>query len=416
MLRKDPGLLRFFGLYTLQGMNHIKQEDIKPALVQEEPKDALSLSAATLTTNGKKEVKKEDVDVVKPLVRESDGRKSLWQGSSQYRHWMFSQEMLLKQRTHTNETAVTAIKRAYEAEETGSSNGIEFINAQEEYALVKLYVDKISALCDHFRWTEEVEATAMTYLKRFYLKNTVMDWHPKNVMLTALFLAAKTTNQPISLDAYTSAIPKTSPSDVLDLEFLVAQSLSFEFAVWPAFRAVWGIWLDLQSLPDTRPEAIKDILNAAREHVRTARLTDAEFLYPPSQIAAGAFWLASETLTEQWAKAKGLTASELEPIKEVARMIERENEPGGRINIELVRDVDRRLRLCKNPEKIPGTNAYKRKQAAAEAAANEKRAKKLAAEQQAGSMDVDVFGEKIFIGDVKQEAKPDLGFSSGDED
>lgn len=22
----------------------------------------------------------------------------------------------------------------------------------------------------------------MTYLKRFYLKNTVMDWHPKNVM------------------------------------------------------------------------------------------------------------------------------------------------------------------------------------------------------------------------------------------
>lgn len=98
-------------------MNHIKQEDIKPALVKEEPKDALSLSAATLTTNGKKEVKKEDVDVVKPLVRESDGRKSLWQGSSQYRHWMFSQEMLLKQRTHTNETAVTAIKRAYEAEE-----------------------------------------------------------------------------------------------------------------------------------------------------------------------------------------------------------------------------------------------------------------------------------------------------------
>lgn len=22
----------------------------------------------------------------------------------------------------------------------------------------------------------------MTYLKRFYLKNTVMDWHPRNVM------------------------------------------------------------------------------------------------------------------------------------------------------------------------------------------------------------------------------------------
>lgn len=33
-----------------------------------------------------------------------------------------------------------------------------------------------------FRFPEEVEATAVSYLKRFYLKNTVMDWHPKNVM------------------------------------------------------------------------------------------------------------------------------------------------------------------------------------------------------------------------------------------
>jgi cyclin H len=64
--------------------------------------------------------------------------------------------------------------------------------------------------------------------------------------LTTLFLAAKTTNNAISLDAYTSHIPQTSPSDVLDLEFLVAQSLSFEFAVWHAHTALWGIWLDYQ--------------------------------------------------------------------------------------------------------------------------------------------------------------------------
>jgi cyclin H len=27
-----------------------------------------------------------------------------------------------------------------------------------------------------------VESTAMTYLKRFYLRNSVMDWHPKAIM------------------------------------------------------------------------------------------------------------------------------------------------------------------------------------------------------------------------------------------
>jgi len=48
--------------------------------------------------------------------------------------------------------------------------------------LVKLYLTKIPQLCAMFRFPEEVEATAISYLKRFYLKNTVMDWHPKNVM------------------------------------------------------------------------------------------------------------------------------------------------------------------------------------------------------------------------------------------
>lgn len=66
------------------------------------------------------------------------------------------------------------------------------------------------------------------------------------IRLTALFLATKTCNFPISLEVYTKHIPKTEPSDVLDLEFLVAQSLAFEFNVWHAHRALWGIWLDIQ--------------------------------------------------------------------------------------------------------------------------------------------------------------------------
>ena len=132
---------------------------------------------------------------------------------------------------------------------------------------MKLYIGRIGQICGHFRFPEEVEATAVTYLKRFYLKNTVMDWHPKNVMyvliyqgqivsirllmgggnrLTAVFLATKTTNHPISLEAYASRIPRTAPNDVLELEFLVAQSLGFDFAVWHAHRALWGIYLDIQ--------------------------------------------------------------------------------------------------------------------------------------------------------------------------
>lgn len=143
----------------------------------------------------------DNVEALKSLdISSGEGseRKSIWEGSSQYRHWRYSKEQLLEQRTQTNQAAVSAIKGAFEADEVGifhsrcpyvmnsskpgSSNDIEFLTAEDEYALVKLYVGKISQLCSHFRFDEEVEATAMTYLKRFYLKNTVMDWHPKNVM------------------------------------------------------------------------------------------------------------------------------------------------------------------------------------------------------------------------------------------
>lgn len=110
-----------------------------------------------------------------------------------------------------------------------------------------------------------------------------------------------------------------------------------------------------QSLPDLRPESIKDIYNAAIDHVRMSRLSDAEFIYSPSQIALASLYLASEELAEKWARAKGLTQENLAVIKGVAQTISCESD--GSIDVEMVREVDKRLRLCKNPEKIPGTKA-----------------------------------------------------------
>jgi len=49
------------------------------------------------------------------------GRKSLWEGSSQYRHWRYSKETLHQHRMQMNEAAVSAIKNAFEADEVGTS-------------------------------------------------------------------------------------------------------------------------------------------------------------------------------------------------------------------------------------------------------------------------------------------------------
>lgn len=74
---------------------------------------------------------------------------------------------------------------------------------------------------------------------------------------TCLFLAAKTTNFPIPIDTFVNQIAKLTASDVLDTEFLVAQSLSFEFWArgaekplrgWSLEFQVWGSFLDINSM------------------------------------------------------------------------------------------------------------------------------------------------------------------------
>ncbi|KAJ3836878.1 cyclin-like protein [Lentinula raphanica] len=366
------------------------------------------------------------VDAPPPPPSSSTTKRPLYEASTQFKNWRYSPERLNQMRTTMNEAAVGVIRKTFEAYEPGSSSNVSFVNAHEEHLLVTFYVHKISQLCGHFRFPEEVEATAASYLKRFYLKNTVMDWHPKNVMLTALFLATKTTNNPISLEAYASHIPNTVASDVLDLEFLVAQSLAFEFAVWHAHRSLWGIWLDIQSLPDTRSDIAQNqnsIYDSALAYVRAARLTDAEFIYTPSQIALACMHLAAPELAQKWLESKtnmpipenqtdipprpsaAALATSIEAIKSII------TETGKVPNVEAVREVDLRLRTCKNPEKVVGTKAYLARKAEAEKKAEEKRNKKVEGQKMNSAGEVDPFGDPL-----AEPAKPGLVDYDDDDD
>ncbi|MBW0539554.1 hypothetical protein O181_079269 [Austropuccinia psidii MF-1] len=327
----------------------------------------------------------------------------LFQLSSQFRNWRFSQSGLEKARKDLNEGAVGRVKTKLEEErnvesinaQTHEPNQIEYLTVQDELQLVTFYLTKISQLCraSFFKFPETVEATAMTYLKRFYLRNTCMDYHPKNIMLTCLFLATKTENTSISIQSFSSRIPKTSNEDVLALEFLVAQSLRFQFKVHHAHLAARGIYLDLQhsSSPPLSIDHLAQLWPNVCALLRAARLTDAEFLWTPSQIAAAAWWAIDQSITETWLRSKATripssTSSstlqfdsliaELNPL--VKLLIQAQQTP---IDKDRVTAVDRRLRFCRNPEKDPNSALYKIKQAEMENASIAKQKDKYAAEK-----------------------------------
>jgi len=188
---------------------------------------------------------------------------------------------------------------------------------------------------------------------------------------------------------------------VLDLEFLVAQSLAFEFAVWHVHRAMWGIWLDLQSLPDA-VQLPMSVYDEALGHVRASRLTDAEFIYTPSQIALAVLSLVAPEVATKWAEAKvSVNGADMKlstaAITSTVEAIQSLILSSGQIpDVESVREVDRRLRICKNPEKVPGTKAYIAKKAEEERVAEEKRARKIEVLQSA--VVDDPFGEELKSG------------------
>ena len=276
---------------------------------------------------------------------------------------------------------------------------IQHLTVADELSLVTFYLTKISQLCGAFRFPEMVEATAMSYLKRFYLRNTCMDYHPKNVMsvslpslsssncetdridrLTSLFLATKTENHLISIDTFAGKI-KTTPEEILSLEFLVSQSLHFEYKVHHAHLAGHGLSLDMEVrhlLPDevigTRAEywisqtanipsaTIDAAWTRAKALIRVSRLTDAEFIYTPSQIALAAFRLADATAVDNWLGLKEPRSGAVEGEKmehdalrecliEIGELMLEAERKG--VDTEAVREVDVRLRWARNPEKDP---------------------------------------------------------------
>lgn len=126
-------------------------------------------------------------------------------------------------------------------------------------------------------------------------------------------------------------------------------------------------------MADNKPS--RDIYKAALANVQASRLTDAELIYTPSQIAIAAFSSVIPNVISEWLESKqpGDPSALAQTIEDIKAMVAAD---GHVPNVESVREVDRRLKLCKNPEKVPGSKAYILRKQEEERIAEEKRHKK----------------------------------------
>lgn len=265
--------------------------------------------------------------------------------TSQARHWMFSREELSQMRSETHAQATAALQQYVSDNEPGTS--LHILSKEDELSIIRFYLLRIGRLVKAFGLPSLVEATAMTLMKRFYLRNSCMQFHPKLIMcvscltnsrLTSIYLASKAENYPLPLSHFCAQVNKNSaprppgqaPSaargDVTekiigDLEFGMVQSLDFELAVHGAHRALYGLILDLQTTESsfTRDDWLA-VASATQSNLHLSRFSDAEFLYTPSQIALASCWISSagreslwgQALIERWLHSKEELSNQLQ--------------------------------------------------------------------------------------------------------
>jgi len=287
--------------------------------------------------------------------------------STQAQFWMFENEAELSElRTKTN----LAYIKSHMKEAPPSSGQGHFLSEQEEADVVFYFSVKMGQFCEKFKppMPRYVRGTAFHYFKRFYLHNSVMDYHPKEILVTAVYLASKVEEFNVSMQQFVANVQgnqERATKIILNNELLLMQELQFHLTVHNPFRAVEGFLIDIK----TRCESVHGVDSFRPEiesFLDSVFLTDACMIFAPSQIALAAIIHAASRqkqnldsyVTERLFGEQGEEAilHIITCVRNIRVMVKNIPEPTDNIKV-----LCTRLEQCRNQENNPDSLAYKRK-------------------------------------------------------
>lgn len=214
----------------------------------------------------------------------------MFHNSSQKKHWTFNNEdELEKMRYNANQKFR---KKTVESGKPVVSESV-FLERHEEEILFKHYEKRLLDFCNAFKpvMPKSVVGTAITYFRRFYLNNSIMEYHPRIIMLTCAYLSCKVDEFNVSSGQFVGNLLQESPAgqervleQILEYELLLIQQLNFHLVVHNPYRPMEGLLIDLKTRYPTleNPESLR---KSADDFLTQAAMTDAGLLFPPSQIA-----------------------------------------------------------------------------------------------------------------------------------
>uniref|UniRef100_A0A3Q7EPL3 Cyclin-like domain-containing protein n=1 Tax=Solanum lycopersicum TaxID=4081 RepID=A0A3Q7EPL3_SOLLC len=159
------------------------------------------------------------------------------------------------------------------------------LKVEEEQLLRAFYEFKIQDVCDAFKFPRKIQATALIYFKRFYLLWSVMEHHPKDIMLTCIYAACKAEENHVSAEELGKGIGQDHHV-ILNNEML---SLGFDLIAYAPYRALEGFISNLEEFCGAQDNdqllALKGALDTARIEADKIMRSDGPLLFPPGQLA-----------------------------------------------------------------------------------------------------------------------------------
>lgn len=297
----------------------------------------------------------------------------MYLSSTQYQNWTFRDEHeVAKLRFQANHDFIAKF---------GSNMSLQekmqfFLSVEEEHIMVRTYEYSLRDFCKKFRDPRDgrirmppaVTTTAQHYFKRFYLFNSVMDYHPKEILVTCVYLACKIEEFYVTINDFVHNVrgdKKKAAEIILNNELQLTQELQFHLIIHQPFRPVEGLLIDIKTrFPQLRdPERLRPHVEEFLERVN---LTDAIILYTPGQIALAAVTTAVSRLGEnldqyvtdilfpndQRQHLKVL----IDAVRKIKKMVKNAEPPA---SDTVRREIEGKLEKCRNQQNNPNSSQYR---------------------------------------------------------
>ncbi|KAL5794756.1 hypothetical protein ACOSP7_003350 [Xanthoceras sorbifolium] len=165
----------------------------------------------------------------------------------------------------------------------------------EDFKLIKMHMSNyISKLAQHVKVRQRVVATAVTYMRRFYIRKSMTEYDPHLVAPTCLYLASKAEESTVQARLLTFYIKKIysdekyryEVKDILEMEMKILEALNYYLVVFHPYRSL------VQFLHDAGMSDIT-MTHLSWGLVNDTYKMDLILVYPPHLIALACIYIAT---------------------------------------------------------------------------------------------------------------------------